>query len=319
MRIILALVLLFAGLSPTYGAMTLVNGKWSDVRYVPTRSVQEHFDAGLDFVNKKEWEWALKNFFIVMRHFPTSPFYAESLFYLGLCNYHLGELDTANIYFSRYLELEGVLKHFEEVIQHKYEIAKFYYKGEKRRLFGASHLPKWIAGKDAALIIYDEVIASLPSSELATQSLYSKGELLKGKKEYKESIEVWTTLTRRFPKHSLAAESFLRLGEVYLAEAELEAQNPDLIAIAQINVARFGKSFPGDERIAEAEKVIVQMKEIFAASLYKTGRFYERKSKLRAAAIYYNDTLKHYPDTSSAAKATKRLQKIESTKKIAKK
>jgi len=291
---------LFAGYSNT-------GGKWSPERFTPTGSVQEHFDSAMTHLKAEEWDEALIDFMVISYHFRESPFYADALFYSGICYYSIGEFDFANAQLNRYLSQNGKLKHFEKTFEYKFLIAENYRKGKKKHLFGVEKLPKWSPAKADSLTLYDEIIAALPGREIAAKALFSKAEYHRNRRQYKESIDALKTLERFFPKHSLAAESFLRASEIYLEESELESQNPDLIALAQLNLVRFGKCFPTDERLKVADANILAMKEVYAKSLYETGRFYERKKKPGASAIYYRDTIQKYPETEAARKSKERL------------
>lgn len=218
-------------------------------------------------------------------------------------------MDISNRTFNRYLESSGKLKHFEKVFEFKYYIANHYQEGYRKHLFGVSRLPRVISGKNEALEIYDEIVAALPTKDLAADALFAKADLLRTLKRSKESIDSLQMLVRRFPKSSLAADSYLRISKIYHDQSVLESQNPDLISLAKINLSKFSKSFPGDERITEANANLIAMQEIYAKSLYETGRFYERKKKVDASMIYYNDALSKYPTTPSAQKCQERLDK----------
>lgn len=290
-------------------AFTQVNGKWSQDRYIPTTSVQEHYDRGYQALYANNWDEALLNFTIVAIHFPESPFYNDSIFYSGICHYFKADFDFANREFDRYLTQSGKLKHFEKVFEFKYYIADYYQKGKKKHLFGLSQLPKWSSGKEEAVALLDEIVAALPGKEIAARALFMKADILLRKRDYRESIECLQTLVRRFPKHSLSADSYVKISEVYYDQSLRESQNPDLISLAKVNINKFGKSFPGDERILLAEKNLISMQEVYAQSLYETGRFYERKKKPHASSIYYQDAIQKYPGTIAAQKSRERLGK----------
>lgn len=293
-----------------FGGYSHVSGKWSPEQYAPTQSMQEHYDQGYQQLYAQEWDEALTHFMVVVYHYPESPFYSDALFYTGVCYYFKSELDLANKQFNKYLALGGKLKHFEKVFEFKLQIAGFYAQGKKKHMFGIAKLPKWAPAKSDAVELYDEIIAALPAQDLAATALYKKADLLSTRKEYRESIEALQTLARRFPKHTLAAESYLRISEIYLEQSRRESQNPDLIALAQVNIQRFGKSFPSDERVLQAHDTLIAMQEVYAQSLYDTGRFYERKKKPHASAIYYHDAILRYPETQAAAKCGERLAKL---------
>lgn len=294
----------------SFGAFSSVSGKWSPEEYVPTLSVQEHYDLGYQLLYKNVWDAALTHFMVIYYHFDDSPFYADSLFYSAICYYFKSDFDLSNKQFSRYLTLGGKLKHFEKVFEFKFQIAEYFGKGKKKHLLGYNKFPKWVSAKSDAMEIFDEIIAALPGKEIAARSFFSKAELLRKKKEFRESIEALQSITRRFPKLALAAESFLKISAIYLEQSRIESQNPDLIALAQVNMQRFRKSFPSDDRIEMAKENVLAMKEVYAKSLYDTGRFYERKKKPNASAIYYRDAMQRYPETESASRSVDRLSSL---------
>jgi outer membrane protein assembly factor BamD (BamD/ComL family) len=293
-----------------FGGYSHVSGQWSPEHYVPIYSMQEHYDRGYQELNNKNWNEALVHFMIIAYHFRDSPFYPDAIFYSGVCYYFKLELDLANKQFDRYLALGGKLKNFEKTFEYKLGIANFYANGTKKHLFGIERLPKWAPGKKDALQIYDEIIAALPGQQIAAEALYQKADLLRARKELLNSIDSLQILTRRFPKHTLAAESYIRISEIYLEQSKRESQNPDLISLAQVNLQRFLKTFPADERINKVRNNLLAMKEVYAQSLYETGRFYERKKKTHASTIYYEDTIQKYPETQAAQKSRERLAKM---------
>lgn len=297
-------------LSPLYGAFSVINGELSDERFLPVYSPQEHFELSSQSFNNKQWEEALRHSLIINLNFPETPFYAEATYQAGVCYYFLSELDLSNRELNRYLTLPGCAKHFEEVFEYKYLIADKYRLGAKRHMFGYDRMPKWATGRGEALKLYDEIVASLPNRDLATKALYSKALLLRSRGDYRESIEALQMLIRRFPKHELSPESYVLISEIYLEQSQIEAQNPDLLALAELNTRRFKTMFPGEQRVAKAEHHLLGMKESFAGSVYETGRFYERKKKPNASYIYYADAIRRYPETYFATKCVGRLEKL---------
>ena len=223
------------------------------------------------------------------------------------------EYDLANRQFDRYLKTGSSLTHLETTFEFKLHIADRYAtKCTRKYPMGLPVFPKIVfVNKDDALSLYDEIVAALPSHELAVKALFGKGNLFMRRHEYKECIDVFQALARRFPKHSLAAESYLLISEVYLEKSLLESQNPDICSLAQINLRKFKEHFPGDERSAQAEENLRKMEKLFAGSLYDTGRYYERKKKPKASLIYYQEAIKRFPKTDYAKKCAARMKNLE--------
>lgn len=309
---VLFCLLFFLSFSPLCVHATYIfkNGKLIKAERVATMSVQEHYSAAIDAFQKQDWNEVVRQSLIVVKNFSATPFAKEALYYLGIGYFHTGEYEFANRFLTNYLKKQATPKYFEETIQYKFKIAEKYHHGAKRHILGWETLPKWVPARDEAIRIYDEVITALPHHELAAHALFGKAKLLIKEEEYKSSIETYQTLIRRFPKHPLAAESYIGVGEVYLIQSQAEYPDQDYLDLAEINLRKFRHDFPGEEKLAVAEKLFQDMKEVYASDLYDTGRFYERTKKPQAAYIYYTRILAKYPETKVSELATKRLSKM---------
>jgi outer membrane protein assembly factor BamD (BamD/ComL family) len=279
---------------------------------IATLPVEQHYNRACASFNSGDWPEAARQFYIVSLNFPNTTYGHDALFYQGIANYHLEDYDIANRLMKEYLNCQSNPKYFLQAMEYKLAIAEQFRCGAKRYMFGTKYMPKWATGRTMALDIYDEVIAAMPSHELAAQALFSKGCLLWELQEYGDSVEAFQTLIRRFPKHEYAPESYLFINKIYFAQATIEYQNSDFLALANINLRRFKESFPQEERLKEAEEDVLAIKEVYAKGLYDTGKFYEKICQPSAAAIYYKKALNDYPDTNVAALCTERLNAISS-------
>jgi outer membrane protein assembly factor BamD (BamD/ComL family) len=159
-----------------------------------------------------------------------------------------------------------------------------------------------------AVELYDEIATTLPNDEKAPHALFCKALILKDSRDYKDSIETALTLIRRYPKDPLAAASYLVIAVNYYHLNRCEPDNPDLLAMALINIRRFGQEFPGDGRVNEAMNIYCQMEEHHANALFEMGCFYQRTNHCNAAIIYYMKAAREFPETKAAAKAREHLR-----------
>lgn len=277
----------------------------------PTMEGEEHFKAGLEAYEKKSYEEAIRNFRLVNINFASEPYAVDAPYYLGVCNYELGELDIANDAFSAYLQGFSTPQYFQQAIDYKFTIAERLKSGEKKHILGYKFIPKLFNGKALAVEIYDEVIAALPSHEYAARALYAKGVLLKEMKEFRESVESLQTLIKRFPRHELAPECYLAITKVYLDQCQYEFQNPDLITFSEINLRKFSFDFPRETRIEEMKNDVAQIKEIYAKGLYDTGQYYERTDKWHASLFCYRNAKEKFPETQAAKQCEERIAALE--------
>lgn len=286
--------------SSLHAAYTFQRGRLVDVCEAATMSVQGHFEAGAHAYEACDWPEAAKHFSIVTINFPTSSYGQEAYYFLGVSYYFLEEYDYANCAFSEYLKVQGNPRYFQSTVEFKFSIAEQLNAGARRRIFGTKKLPKWGNGQALALEIYDEVIAAVPCSDLAAQALMSKACLQWRMQNYRTAVDSFQMVIRRFPKYEQTPDCYVYIGKIFLEQSKFEFQNSDILAFAQINLRKFERDFPREERLCQAQEDVMAIKEIYANGLYETGQFYERTCKPRAAMIYYNDAIRQFPETCVA-------------------
>ena len=291
----------------SHAAYTIKDGKLIGTHELATLSVQEHYSLAKEALESSNWAELIRQSRILVKNFSETVFAQDSYFYSGMAYFNLNELDLANKYFSEYLSNQLTPKFFEESIRYKFLIAQAFEQGAKRRFLGKESMPKWISGKREAIEIYDEVITALPQHDLAIQSLFGKANILFAEEDFKESLDVFQVLLRRFPRSSLARDSYVAITKVYKTMSEKEYADPDYLDLAGINIKKFKMDFPEDPKIAEAEKILYAMMEIYAEDLYKTAQFYERTKKPKASIIYYTKIVSKYPNTQIAMHSQNRL------------
>lgn len=296
--------------------ITIKDGWFVSTEEVATMSAEEHFNEGAQAMACQDWYEAAKQFRIVSCNFPDTAIGQESYYWLGVAYYQLAELDFANDAFTAYLKSQNTPQFFEQTIYYKFNIANRFRLGAKKRLFGTKQLPKWAPAYELAIEIFDEVIAAVPCHDLAAQALYIKGYVRWQEHAYRDCIDVYLQLIRRFPKHELAPLCYLNITNVYLEQSQYEFQNPDLLGLAEINVRRFEQEFPGDERLLQAEYNLQTIKETYAHGLFCTGMFYERTKKPWASVIYYQRAINQFPDTQVAQMCYRRLNFLEGCRPI---
>lgn len=295
------------------GGYVLRDGKLVSRKFIPSDSLECHFENGKNAFNAEDWGQATIEFSIVALNFPNDPKGHLAHYYLGIAYYYLEEYEYANDALSAYLNAESHPTFFKETIEYKFAIAEEFRCGAKRRILSSRACPKWADAKELTLTIYDEIIAALPSQDIAARALFRKGCLLMNMEDYRGSIEAYRTLIRRFPKHELAPESYLAIARAYLCESYGEFQNPDILALAEINLRKFREDFPREERITQAEGDVMAIKELNAEGLYEMGQFYERTGKPCAAIIYYRSAVQKFPETSIVECCLWRLQCLGET------
>lgn len=267
----------------------------------------EHYNKGCYYYQKQKWKDASKEFERVTFFGGASEELANAHFYLAVCFFEMHEYDFANEEFSNYLKSTQTPVYFTEAIQYKFAIAERFKEGARRRYFTLRYCPKWASAQEVAISIYDEIIVAVPNHELTVQALFSKGLLLMTMEEYRESVDAFQTLIRRFPKHELVPQAYLNVGKDYFYLSRIEFQNPDILGLAEINARKFRDEFPREERVVLVDNTVQGIKESYAKGLSDIGRLYERMGEPKAAIIYYRSAIEEFPETEIASFARSRL------------
>lgn len=292
--------------SPVYGSKS----KPFSCQEEADQYLKAHYKQACHYYRQGEWRLASDEFEKVIYFFPASEEAIQASYYLGVCYFEMKEYDFANTEFSNYIKASVQAAFFEEAVNYKFCIAEHFKNGKRRRPFKMRYFPKWISGQSLALTIYDEVTVALPNHELTVSSLYAKADLLQAMGNYWEAVDTYQILIRRFPKHEGVPICYLKIAEAYCQQSTHEFQNPDILALAELNAKKFKEEFPRDERVELADGYVCRIKEMYAKGLCDLGLFYERKGKPAAAAIYYQSSIEEFPDTKIAEFCRSRLLRL---------
>ena len=271
---------------------------------------QEEYHAASIAFHKKKWSDVKLHAKRVVELAPDSPFTSELLFYLGAAYFHQKDYDQANVYFTEFLK-ESPQKFFEEAIVYKYQIAEQFQKGAKKHLMGVEKLPRMTSAWDDAYEIYDEVITTLPRHEVAAKSLFNKASMLKLEEKFAESIEVYQTLIRRFPKDPLTPKSYVAIAETYAIESKDLFPDRDFLDQARLNAKKFRRDFPSDERVNQVDKLLSSMQNNYAQDLWESANYFAKKKKMQSCILYYTSIVRKYPESKYAPLALKKIAQLK--------
>lgn len=313
----LVFVLLFSAPSflscPLYAGYVFTNGQFINVKNQATTSVENHFEMGMAAFKKCQWAEVITQMNIVSINFPDHSLGMEALYYLGVAQYQLGDLDVANKTFNTYLRADQSKDHFGDLYRYKLSIAEKFAKGAKRPLFSLSWLPKWQTGHGLALTIFDEITAALPNHELAAVALLEKGALLCERTEFQDAEKTLQQVIKRFPLSNFSKQAFQQLALVLKTQSIKEPQNVDIIDLAEINKREFERAFgSSDKAFTEMQSSLTLMKEERARSLYETGQLYERMKNQKAAVLYYALVLDTLQETAVYSQCVERMKELKS-------
>lgn len=307
----LLLAMLLSLNSMVEGAFILRDGWMYEVTERATVTPEVHFERAIGAFGRRDWAQAARQFRIVIENFPKNALVPKCYFYLGNCLVQLGDYDLANCELTNYLRENFTPEFLEEAVALKFQIAEALRGGARRRPYCSRRFPKFLQGYDLAIEIYDEIVSTVPCEDIAAKSLFAKGCLLAQQYEYRCAIEAFLGLVRRFPKHESAPEAYVAMLDVYQSQAFFEANNPDILDLAELTYTHFCADYPNDDRLLAASDTVMAIRERYAYGLYQTGQFYERVCKPESSVLYYVSAIERFPDTEVAHCARKRLGRLQ--------
>jgi len=274
-------------------------------------TVQEEYNLALGAFQKKDWTDVIEHSKTMIKEHPTSPFLSEVTYLAGVAYFQKRDYEMADYYFSQFLDKYATAKYFEDALEYRFKIAEKFEEGAGLHMFGWEKMPKWLSAWEMAYDIYDKVITTLPRHEIAALSLKNKARMLTVDGKYKEAIDSYQMLIRRFPKHPSAPEAYISIAKLYLLESQEDYPGKDFLEQARLNLKKFRYDFPRENRLVEAEAILVEMQDRYAKDLWESAEYYLKKKKVRSAIMYLETLSRKYPSSRYTQGAMTQLVKVK--------
>ena len=264
-----------------------------------------------NFYNSKNWSAVLSESEPLFKRYPDSVFVKEAHFYRGVAYYRLDDADLANKEFTAFLSKDGNSRFFEAAIYYKYFIANKFENGHYGHLFGSAKLPRLESMWDEAYQLYDEVIMTLPRAEISAKAMFRKAHMQVVDEHFEEGIETYNTLIRRFSNLALSQEAYVEIVKAYKAQIKADYLDPKCYEFALIHQKRFAAAYPNSKWKLAMDDAVMEIIDLFAADVYKTALYYEKKDKKDAAEMYFKSLLSKFPNSKYAKYAKERLWDVD--------
>jgi len=276
----------------------------------PLGTSHAYFTSAMCEIEQKKYDAARSLLLCIEQDFPCSKDAENSCFWLGVVEFERGHIEHADEYFGKYLRTSSEQIHFQRALEYRYFIAERLAYGQKVRPLKIRSFPRILSGEETAIEILEDITNTVQTHDLSARSYYLKGYLYWKNLRYRDSIENYQSLIKKFPKHELAADAHLAILYAWKCIAVREPYNPDTLQLASISFEEFRASFPSSSGLIEGEEILESMKEVFARALVRTGRYYLRRGKPGATKVYFERTVALYPQTKWANYASSCLETL---------
>ena len=245
----------------------------------------------------------------VLRVWPQSDYAPRAAYLVGRC-LEVQRKDEAA--FNAYQEI--ITKYpksgqFNEVLQRQYEIAGRFLGGEWFKLW--NFIPLY-PSMDETAKLYDKIVANGPYSDVAPHAQLRIGEAREKQKNFPLAVKAYETAADRYhDQPAIAADALYRAGVAWEKQADTAEYDQGAAAQAIAAYTDFMTFYPGDKRVADAEKSIVKLKAEQVRGSFEIAQYYEKGHRWAGAVVYYNDVLQLDANSPLATQARQRIEVLK--------
>ena len=307
----LLLVLLLAGVLATEAQAVWVwtpqTRRWINPKYAAKDTPQAQMDWAVGFFEKKDYKRSSKEFIRLVRTYPRSELAPEAQYLAGVSFELLGRASPAFDTYKKLIEIYPFSPQFKDGIEREFLIAESLFGGKKMQFIG----PIKVAALDKAIEIYQHVVDHAPYGDYGDHAQLRLGECYIRQARFEEANRAFQRVVDEYPNSPLLEIAKFKVAfcarQLSLKASYDQSATDEAITWYESFIA----SHPDSDLVPQARESLKQLHDIRAEGLANIARFYEKKGKPAAAAVYYREITRDYPDALVAAEAVSKLQEFE--------
>lgn len=263
----------------------------------------EQLEIARKFQTQKSYGNAVSSYRRLIRRWPTSSAAQEARMGLAESLTALGYNYKAFKEYQLLIEKNPNTEHFDQVLQRQFEIGNLFLAGVKDKAWGIRLFP----AVEKAGEIFAQVVKNGPYSKVGPLAQFRIGLTREKQRQYIEAVPAYEKLLERYPRDPMAETAQFQIGCAYRqqaarAEYDQDAANQSISAFTDFLIR-----YPQSDKVAQAEKYLIKLKQEQARGLFTIGEFYEKKKSYRAALICYNQVIEKNPESDWAAAAKEKV------------
>lgn len=267
----------------------------------------EYFEAARRKEADEKWRAAARYYRRLVKDYPDSELAPDAQFRLGYC---LGKSDRLYDAFRAYRELlrrypgKGNLG---EILERKLVIGRAYLEGRRRPFL----FLRLRSGLPVAAEIFQSILETAVFSDVSPEAQYGLGMVRLRQGRYEEAEFEFEKVLSRYSLSERVPDALFQLGLCAYERALRADYDQFFVDRAARWFETFLRRHPDHPRREEARTKLADLLGRRAESLFRVGKFYQRRGRPEGARIYYREVVRKYPETSRAADARKRLAEME--------
>lgn len=284
-------------------------GKWTRQR------AEEQLEVAQDAFDAEQYGLAIKAAKRTVKVWPLSDHAPQAQYLLGRSYQAKGSTEKAFAAYQKLLEKYPKFPDTLDVLQRQFEIANLYLDGKWFKLWGVVPL---FPSMQKTVNMYEKIVHSAPYSPVAPQAQMNIGAARENQASFfnktdpfAEAVLAYETAADRYHDQTdVASTAIFRAGLAYYKQARKADYDQSVAQKAYSTFTDFITLYPNDERVAEAQDLMTELRQEQARGNYNIARYYEKKRRLPAAMIYYNEAFLSDPSGPLAEQSRKKLDTL---------
>jgi len=273
---------------------------WRKVR------VNDQLDFAQQAFDKKKYKLALKAAKRAIAMRPLSDYAPKAQYLVARCYEERKQDEYAfNAYqtlLDRYPKAAGVRD-----IQHRqFVIALRFLHGQWFKLWG--YIP-FFPSMDKTADMFEKIVRFGPYGELGPPSQMNIGAAREKEKDFPLAVKAYELASDRYSEQpGVASDALYKAALAYNKQARKADYDQSVAGQAISTFTDFMALYPNDPRVADAQRIINQLKAVEAVGNFRVAQYYEKQKQWAGALVYYNDVVIKNPSSPLAVQARQRIE-----------
>jgi len=147
---------------------------------------------------------------------------------------------------------------------------------------------------------FQKLIWDFPGSEYVDEAHFYLAECYFHLEDYPSAIDAYTRLLNNYSRSPFTDEAQFQVGHSYYKQTLPSSLDQEFTRKAIREFQTFLEDYPDNEKVPEAQKLLLNCRTRLAKKEYDTGHLYYKMGAYVSAIIYYEELIKNYSDTKWA-------------------
>jgi outer membrane protein assembly factor BamD (BamD/ComL family) len=245
----------------------------------------------------------------LIRDFPQSDYAPEATYLLAQAYEKRDRGEQAFRTYQTLLTKYPKYGNFDRALERQFDIANQYYNGRWFKLWNIIPL---YPSKDKTAELYKQIVSVAPYHPIGAKSQMQIGSVREAQKDYPEAVSTFLSAADRYyDRPEVAADALFRAGKALHAQAQRAEYDQGAAGEAIDTFTDFIALYPDDKRVAEAETTIDELRTEQARGALQIAQYYDKRRRVAAALIYYNEVIVKDANSGYAQDAKERIARIK--------